>query len=380
MSSAALVGTAVVGEARVGSLEPEDWSGTYPAPALPPFRVSHRWDLLDRSGVLLGQLDGVLSGSLSRSAAASIKASASLSLVDTGQVTDWTQVRLRPVVTVNGTEWPLGVFLPDVPAQSFEGAQRLLDVALLDKTTILDGDSFGVTYGIEKGVNVAAAVRDIIESTGEPATGIEDTDDVLVTTIEAEPDDSKLAVINSLLDAANYFSLYTGGNGGFNADPYVKPARRPVSVEFIDGENARSVYLPDFTREQDVGSVPNRVRAVSQSGEDEPALSAEAVNTDPASPYSFDRLGYWRTLVETEVKTTSQASLQAYAERRLIEASSPQEVVEIEHPPYRVTINDVVSFTSREHGIDGLFTVTNQDWDLVFDGMVTSKLRKVVDL
>lgn len=376
--SDAYVGTAIVGRARVG--QGESWSGVYPEQIVAPFHVSHRWDLLDRSGALLGPLNGVLDGSLSRSAAASIKASASLSLVDTGQVEDWTRVRIRPVVTVNGDEWPLGVFLPDVPAKTFEGAQQLLDIELLDKTTILDGDSFGVTYGIQKGTRVSTAVRDIIESTGEPATGIDDDDGVLVTTIESEPDDSKLAVINTLLEAANYFSLYTGGNGEFNADRYVKPAQRPVVVEFVDGENSRALYGPNFTREQDVGSVPNRVRCVSQSDEDEPALTAEAVNTDPDSPFSFDRLGYWRTLVESDVKTTSQASLQAYAERRLIDASSPQEVLEIEHPPYRVTINDVVSFTSHEHGIDGLFTVQNQDWDLSFDGMVKTRLRRVVDL
>ena len=80
------------------------------------------------------------------------------------------------------------------------------------------------------------------------------------------------------------------------------------------------------------------------------------------------------------MKTTSQAALNAYAERRLIDASSPQETIEIQHPPYQVTINDVVSFTSQEHGIEGLYTVQNQDWDLTFDGLVTAKLRRVVDL
>lgn len=343
------------------------------------FRVSYRWDLLDRSGALLGELGGVLDGSLSTSAAASVKASASVSLVDVGQVEDWTTVRVRPVVTVNGDSWPLGVFLPDVPAHEYDGARRLFDVALLDKTTILDGDSFGVTYGVQAGTRVSDAVRAIIESTGEPATGLGDDDAVLLTSIESEPDDSKLSVVNALLEAANYFSLYTDGGGSFVADEYVRPAQRPIAASFVDGVTAE-LYEPSFTREQDIGSVPNRVRCVSQSGEDEPALTAEAVNTDPASPFSFDRLGYWRTLVVTEVATTSQATLQAYAERRLIDASAPQEVIEIKHPPYRVGINDVVSFRSDQHGIDGLFTVQNMDWDMTYDGSVTTRLRRVVDL
>lgn len=346
------------------------------------FRVRHTYDLLDRSGALIGELRGVQagSGSIARSAAASVKASASVTVIDTGQVEDWTQVRIRPVVDVNGTAWPLGVFLPDVPTLTYSGSQQQMEIALLDKTTILDGDSFGRSYGVQQGANVTAAIRDIIETTGESATGIEDTDEQLLTTVEAEPDDSKLAVVNQLLEAANCFSLHTDGSGRFQAAPYLPPARRPVVAEFVDGRNATlaGLYRPEFEVARDIGSVPNRVRAVSQSGEDEPALVAEARN-ETGDEFSFDHLGFWRTLVVTEVKTTSQAALQAYAERRLAEASAPQQTITIEHPPYDFTINDVVSFTSREHGVEGRFTVQNQDWTLAFDGMVQSKLRKVVE-
>ena len=345
-------------------------------------RVRWTFDLLDRSEARLGTLAGVQqgSGSVTRSASASVKASASISLVDTGQVEDWTQVRIRPVIDVDGRSWPLGVFLPDVPEVTHSDDGRMMDISLLDKTTILDGDAFGESYGIEKGTNVADAVRDIIETTGEPATGIEDSSEKLRTALEAEPDDSKLAVVNSLLDAANFFSLYTGGNGRFHADPYLEPNRRSVAVEFVDEDNARLIeglYRPGFTVTRDIGSVPNHVRAVSQSDEEEPALVADARNEDPDSPFSFDRLGFWRTRVDSDVKTTSQSSLDAYAARRLKELSAPQETVEIEHPPYEVTINDAVTFTSRRHGIDGLWTVQNQDWSAAFDGLVKSKLRRV---
>lgn len=347
------------------------------------FRVRHTYDLLDRSGSYLGPLHGVVegSGAVSRSSAASVKASAQVSVVDTGQVKDWTQVRVRPVVEVNGESWPLGVFLPDVPEKQY-GDQQRLDITLLDKTTILDGDAFGRSFGVQKGTNVAQAVREIIETTGEPATGIEDSDQLLLTSLESEPDDSKLAVVNLLLEASNCFSLHTDGRGNFRADPYLSPARRPVEHAFVDGEGARLVglYLPEFTSAQDIGSVPNRVRVVSQSEEDEPALTAEATNENPNSPYSFERLGYWRTHVESDVKTTSQKALQEYAARRLADMSSPQETIELQHPPYQFSINSVVSFESRRDELEGLYTVQNQDWDLSFDGMVTSKLRKVVEL
>ena len=347
--------------------------------------ADYTYDLLDRSGALLGTLDGVQpgSGQITRSAAASIKASASLTLTDRGQVDSWLNVRIRPVITLrNGDSWPLGVFLPDAPEQSLSDLSRTMTVNLLDKTTILDGDSFGTTYGIAAGSNVTGAVRDVITSTGEPPVGIEDSDQELRSGIEWEPDATKLQVVNDLLSAGNFFSLYTSGTGGFRADPYVRPADRAPTAEFVDGEsvNLLGVYLPEFVRTHDIGRIPNRVRVVSQATGDEEALTAEATNTDPGDPFSFVGRGFWITHVESSVDTTGQSALDAYARRRLIELSEPQETVTIGHPPSRVTINDTVTFVSRTHGIDGLWTVTKQEWSLAFKGMVTSTLRRVVDL
>lgn len=348
------------------------------------FSIRHWYALMDRSGASLGRLDGVEagSGSVTRSASASVKASAKVTVRDTGQVPDWTAVRVQPWVEVNGTAWPLGVFLPDVPTATYGAHGTTYEVDLLDKAAVLDGDSFGVTYGIPKGTAVSAAVRQIIESTGETPTGIEDDGTRLATSVEAEPGDSKLSLVNDLLAAGGYFSLHTSGAGDYRLDPYVEPSRRPVLADFTDqqdGVTLTGLYLPEFATEQDVGAVPNRVRVVSQAGEDEEAWTAEATNTDPTSPFSFDRLGYWRTTVETDVQTTSRAALQAYAGRRLVDLSSPQETVELEHPPYDLTVNDVVRFRSDRYGLDGLYTIQNQEWALTYDGMVSTKLRKVVE-
>lgn len=347
-------------------------------------RARFEYDLLDRSGYLLGSLEGVKadSGSITRSASASVKASATLSLVDSGQVSSWLDVRIRPRAIVNDDEWSLGVYLPDVPERAYSDRSREMEVSLLDKTTILDGDSFGRTYGVQSGANLLNAVKQVIESTGEPPIGVDSGTDTLRTSLEWEPADSKLQVVNDLLDAGNYFSLYTSGNGRFRADPYVRPADRPVAAEFIDGESADlvSAYLPEFSRVHDIGHIPNRVRCVSQADGEEEALVAEAVNDNPDDPFSFTRRGFWITAVETDVATSGQATLQAYAERRLIELSSPQETVVIQHPPNRVTINDAVMFSSRLHEIDGLWTVQRQEWTLSYDGMVSSTLRRVIDL
>lgn len=351
-------------------------------------RIEYWYELLDRHENELGRLAGVDRGSgrVTYSAAASIKSSASIQFWNTGQVSNWLDVRVQPWVRVNDDEWPLGVFIPDAPGRRLSPLGENAQVNLLDKLTILEGDSFGQTHGAPAGTTVTTAVRDIIESTGERPGAITDDSAQLLTAIEWEPDASKLKIVNDMLDAATFFSLWTDGTGQFQVTPWQRPARRPVVEKFVDGErsvNLAGVYGPVFESNHDVGKIPNVYIAISQADGDSEALRAEIVNENPDDPYSVPNRGY-RKLPESgpelNVKTTSQAALNEYAARRLIELSEPQETVVIEHPPSRVQINDTVSFTSRRHGIEGLFTVQRQEWTLAFNGLVTSTLRRVVDL
>lgn len=350
--------------------------------------VDYTYQLLDSNGDDLGPLAGVIRGSGQSwfSAAASVKSGASLTFSNTGQVKNWLDVRIQPWVRVDGDEWPLGVFIPDVPDRGFTNMGETTQVNLLDKLSILDGDWFGETFGAPAGTIVTDAVRDVIDSTGEAAGAITESDAALLTAIEWEPDATKLRIVNDMLDAATHFSLWTDGHGSFQVTPWVRPARRPISVEYVDGENGVSlagVYAPQFTLKHDVGRIPNVYIAISQADGDNEALRAEAVNTNPDDPYSLPNRGYRKLPengVELNVKTTSQTALNEHAQRRLIELSEPQETVMIQHRPNRTTINDAVTFASRQFGIEGLFTVQRQEWTHAFNGLVTSTLRKVVDV
>lgn len=344
-------------------------------------RVGVEWEHLDLNERVLGNLPGASSGSVTRSAASSIKASAKLKMRDVASV-DWLTSRVRPVLTVDGVRIPLGVFLPDVPSVSYDNLGRGGSVTLLSKEAILDDDSFGRTFGVASGTGVTIAVKDVIESTGEPARGIEDGDgQTLRSGIEWEPQDSKLQVVNDLLSAANYFSLSSDGNGNFVARKYKAPSRRTVAAELEDSQGVEMIsrYLPSFEVERDVGRIPNRVRAVSQSEEDTEALVAEAENTNPEDPFSFPSRGRWITEVEMGVKTTSQQAMQEYAGRRLTELSSVQETVVVQSPPSVLTINDVVRFASRLHNLDGLYSVQKQEIDLSFNGLMKMTLQRVVE-
>lgn len=348
--------------------------------------IDYYYLLLDGQENEIGILEGVQRGSgrITFSSAASVKSKASLTLTPTGQFDDWLQIRIQPWVRIGGDEWPLGVFLPNIPSTSYRTVGETSSVQLLDKANILARDWYGSTFGAPEGTVITKKVREIIQSTGEPPGAITEDDSTLLTSSEWSPEFSKLQIVNEMLEAGNYFSLWTDGYGQFQVSPWQRPARRPVSAHFLDGHGAEVVsYTPDFTRTHDVGKVPNVYIARTQGDDENESLGSEAVNMDPDDPFSIPNRGF-RVLPEAgpdlDVKTTSQEALDEYAARRLIESSQPQETVVINHLPMRFSINDAVRFESRRFDIDGLFTVQKQEWTLSFDGLVTSTLRRVVDI
>jgi|SRR5690625_7179700 len=348
--------------------------------------IDYYYLLLDREENEIGRMRGVLRGSgrITYSSAASVKSKASLTLTPQGQFDHWLHVRVQPWVVLEGEEWPLGVFMPNIPSSGFANAGEQSSVSLLDKTNILARDWFGSTHGAPEGTVITERVRDIIASTGEPPGAITEDDSTLLTSAEWSPEFSKLQIVNELLDSGNYFSLWTDGNGQFQVTPWQRPARRPVSATFRDKHGDSVVaYSNKFTRTHDIGKVPNVYIARTQGDDETEALGAEAINDDPNDPFSTEGRGF-RVLPESgpdlDVKTTSQTALEEYAARRLIESSQPQETLVIKHLPARWGINDAVRFESRRYDIDGLFTVQKQEWALAYNGLVTSTLRRVVDI
>src|SRR5690625_4146738 len=131
-------------------------------------RVEYTYQLLTRTGQDLGPLAGVRrgSGQTSYSAASSIKSSASMVLENTGQISSWLDVRIQPWVSVDGDEWPLGVFIPDVPERAFTGVGETAQLNLLDKLFFLDGVSFWQTFGVSVCMVFSHAVRTLLVSMG----------------------------------------------------------------------------------------------------------------------------------------------------------------------------------------------------------------------
>lgn len=340
---------------------------------------SWRVNLLTQSEAAAGTLDGVTGGRLDFSVHDTIRSGGSLEVTGPGVATDWLNVRIQPwyvLTTPDGeVSWPLGVFLPAAPKTRHTDTGRLVAVELYDKLLILDQDKIETTYTVDAAAVVTDTVRDLITSTGETKVALADSAETLTAPMVWEAGTSKLRIVNDLLAAVNYFAVWVDGWGRFRADPYVRPSARGVRWSFVDG--ASGIYSPDFAEDRDGFAVPNKVLLVSRTDGASEALTSVSTNTDPGSAWSQPSRGRWVVHVETDVEATSQAVLDGIAARRLAELSQVSAVLEIQHAPIPLDLNDAVGFRRSTVGLEVLAVVQRMSVDMATGALVSTTLKGV---
>lgn len=370
--------------------------------------TSYRWEVLTPAGGvdrLAGYLDGVVepSASLAWNLYAAVKGSGSLQVTDLDaagagklRIRDLalTSARLRPVLLIEGLpEIPLGAYLFTAAPESWSAAGRVYNLELLDKNTVLDQDRVEVAYTLAAGSQILAAVAAVIASAGESISGLAASGPTTSSALVWPAGTSKLQIVNDLLAAANYSSLWIDGVGNYRATPYVLPASRGITYELLSGiprelvDGETSIYSEQWALDRDLFAVPNKVIAVQAgTGTDEP-LAGTATNTDPSSPFSYAARGNrWITNVLDGVEVPAgtapevTAALEARARASLIASSSVQAAVTVSHLPLPVRVGDVLRFANAPAGIDARHVLTSIDLEASPLGLMKSTLQEVVDL
>lgn len=335
-------------------------------------QVSIEVMLLDRAEQEKGLLRGVVGGEVTLSAATRLKASGSLELLDLGQDINWASDRVRITYRIRGgASWPLGVFLLSAPTKTYTDGGASWKVELLSKLFLLDEDCVEVPTQVGTASPAITSVTTALEAVGK--ADITDSPARLASTMTWDAGTPRLTIFNDVLEAIGYWSMSVSGAGAFQIRPYVPPAQRPLSWRFKEGET--SIHLPEWSREQDLAGIPNKVVLVSQGGNDKPALVGVASNTDPSSPASYPSRGRWVTKTETGVEAASQEVITQLAQKKLLEAQTAIAKIELEHLPVPIWTNDLVEFSSQ--GVQTRATVQSIKYTLSPDGLCKTTLREV---
>ena len=337
-----------------------------------------RYDLLDLENQKVDELrvSTAAAGSLDLSTQATPQGSGSATITPVSTV-DWLKQRVRVwYLTDDGTEQPLITAIPKVPADTYSATSLTQAVQLFDCTEAVNSDRYGYTYSLPAGTNIIAAAAAVVASTGEAGAVFEPSAQVLASAMVWDTSATKLQIVNDLLAAANYFALYADPLGRLRGIPYTAPASRPTKWAFSGGQD--NLYTPDWTREADLYSVPNRYVCVSQALDDGTVWVATATDNDPASRFSFASRGRWITPAPaTDVVADSQATLAAIAQRKLTEAQQVAATYTIRHPWLPFTLNDVVEAYFPRSGEQVRASVQRQTISLTAGGLVRSTILGV---
>lgn len=314
--------------------------------------------------------------SLRMDADARIKTSLSGEFVRDGRI-DWLSDKIRPELIIDGTVWPLGVYLPATVRWEETDATKTVIVDAYDQCWQVSDTKTEDVLHLDKGTNYIDAVKLLLIRTGialvnsipTAATLTEDREDWDIGT-------SYLDIVNQLLSEINYNPLWFNSSGAAILEPASVPTAENIE-HTIDSDDPGCLMLPTLTNEVNVFDAPNVFICVCSNPDKSGVMIARAENTNPQSALSIARRGRRIVHVEKVDNIASQAELQAYAERMRNNSMITGEVFRIQtalQPNHGV--NDVVAF----HHNDVTAICIEKSWSmsLGIGGTMNHSIEKVV--
>lgn len=273
-------------------------------------------------------------------------------------------------------EWPQGVFLLTSPSRKSGAARQVTrEVDAYDQLQVLSDD------GVDDRFTIPAAsvyTDQISAQLGSMDKNITPSALTLPVAMEWEPGTTKLKIINDLLSAINYNSLYFNEYGQAIASPYVSPIDR--APEFVYRDDEDSVTLPDVEQTIDLFSVANKwVLVVSDA--DRASLRSELENNDSSSLTSIPSRG--RTILDfrTEQDAADLTTLNGKVARLAIEASQVFEEISFDTALMPIhSHNDVYTFAFSNLVIDDKYSETAWEMEMRAGATMKHTVRKVVFL
>lgn len=342
--------------------------------------ITYRLDRLDSSNNYLEPITFATGASVSNNALADVKRTARFTILDRTGI-NYLKDRIKPwarlAMSDGGfVEWPLGVFLLSTPERELdEGGVISREVEAYDQLKVLLDDKVDDRYSVAAGALYTTAIATLLAAF---TYNIVPSTLTLPVTREWEPGTTKLRIINDLLDAISYESLWFDETGRAIARPYQSPALRTVEYDYKAGE--ASVITGKTKQRLDLFDVPNKW-VLSVSDPDRPALTATATNANPASPTSTVSRG--RTIVDfrTEQDAADLTTLQGKVDRLAFEASQVFESVTFTTAAMPMHSNaDVLGLNMPRLAIDGKYSEHSWTLPLKPGARMTHVARRVVTI
>jgi len=287
---------------------------------------------------------------------------------------DFLTDRLRPVMVLNGEDYPLGTFV--ITTESPERASGA-DIAKLEGYSLLYLLRRKRTEGrlhLAAGTNYITAILNLLEDAGITDYDEDETEYTLAADREDWDEGTPyLTIINTLLSEISYNSLWVKLDGTVMLTQYEAPTLANVTHTYTAGRY--SLIEPDYKITTDIYGKCNVFRVVCDNPDLSGTLTATSVNSEPTSPYSTVHLG--RILHLERVDSVPDAdALQEIADRLRAESLQSTQTAEFYTAlmPHE-TFETVALDNGEAHGI-----YRETGWRMALDasGQMTHKAKRVI--
>lgn len=342
-----------------------------------------QYNLLDKNNVFKKTLTTVTSGHVGYDTSQKIRRTAKFTMQDDNSV-NFLSDRIQPhallLMSDGGyADFPLGVFILSTPPRVTDPAQVITrQIDAYDLLQVVVDDKVDTRYTVTSGTNYITAVQNILTNAGINQYNLTATSSTLPNTLDWAPGTEKLQIINDLLKAINYRSLWFDENGQAQAIPYQSPSVRAPEYTYQDDD--QSVMFPDMTQSLDLFAVPNKwVLVVTEP--DRTVLTSTYTNSNANSPTSTTNRG--RTIVkyDTSQQAPDQATLDSIAQKMAYEDSQIYEQVEFGTGIMPVHSDlDVFNLNYSTLGITYKVSETTWEFDLVQGARMLHRVQNVVSV
>lgn len=263
-------------------------------------------------------------------------------------------IRIYLIAIQNGVKEkvPLGTFIVQTPASSFDGKIRNVSMDAYTPLLELKENPPPIGYALLKGDNIMEQAYLLARENARAPAVKTQCDATLSYDFVANTSDSWLTFISDLVLNAKY-TLGLDEMGRILFTPKQDAASLQPVWTFDDSNS--SILYPELSLEHDIYGIPNVVEVVYSRGKD--AYYARVVNDDPNSPTSTVNRGREIVYRDTEPSFAGDAmeyQVQEYATQLLRELSTVENTVSFKHAYCPVRPGDCVRLDYTRAGVTGI--------------------------
>lgn len=291
---------------------------------------------------------------------------------------DYLNDEIMPVMIIDETEYPLGIYRIATMQESGSIAGVASDtIEAYDRSVILSWAKLESRDFWAKGTSYDTVIAHYLYAAGiSRAITIPSSN-----TLQSDREDwdigtSYLSIINTLLSEINYDPVWFDLHGNARIGPYVAPSVNNITHRYGEGQ-IYDVMRPEYTSSVDFFAQPNVFIAILDNPEYPEPLVARAVNDVPASKLSTISRGIRIPQVYRVSNIASFDELQSYANRMRDDSIQLSEVVSIQTanmPDH--TVGDIIALNHPQ--LTGIFKETGWEMTLAPGQYMNHTIQRLV--